>query len=509
MNRIFINSQSYELINEYPTMAPSTEKIDLIYEDESNESIYDILSNNKTLVKELITIFYDTSKWFNVILISLITLFGLYGNLVSIQIFLSKAYTNVRPLKYYLIILSTSDLFVLVFHYIDFTFRSWVNLLGIYSTKFNFVDKSSLCCKIIPYFRNVFRTISVYALLIMTLQRFILLYFPLVRSKLNSVNFNKKLIMVLIIFGLALNLNNLLMNKLVKHEKNGQLYCNFDQKYTELHFFTDLLFVFLTILIPSIIVLVFSVILLEKIKTNASKNDLFFNFCTSCTTKLHGTNHVGSSLNLSDGNNKILNQKTEEILLETSFKKSSSSLKNIPYPNIFSSKSITIDKTKSESCLDKSLNEFKKAKSQACSHQNITLDQRLPKMTGTRQNGKIENRFEFDKKSGHSIRTTYILVLLSKWFILLHLPYFICWCVFHVHMNQIYVAQNSDLAVFVNEQDNRLDVISKTMLLKAFVNIFEILFLFNYSINFLLYLINGPVFRKRFKEVVCGYWKKN
>ncbi|RMZ97185.1 neuropeptide receptor A18 [Brachionus plicatilis] len=161
------------------------------------------------------TNFYELSKWLNVILITLITAIGIYGNLVSIYIFTKTKSTNRgKNFTFYFLLLSLSDLSVLVFHYIDFTFRSWINLTHSYSSKFNFVDK----------------TISVYILLAMTIQRFIFFYLPLKRSIVSSMKTNRIIISTLVIFSLILNSGNLITNTLTKHETNGEYYCNINPK---------------------------------------------------------------------------------------------------------------------------------------------------------------------------------------------------------------------------------------------------------------------------------------
>lgn len=241
----------------------------------SNSSSVKIIRNFDNLMFE----FYNASKWMNVIFISMITVLGVYGNFMSLNVFLHKSYRNVKALRYYLIILSISDMFVLVLHYVDFTFRSWVNLIGAYSSKFNFVDKCLLCCKLIPYFRNVFRTISVYILLMMTFQRFMVLFFPLNRAKWLSVKFNKKLIYGLIISSLIFNINNIFLNSLIVHELNGEIYCSIHKDYLTYQFVIDILFVVLTILVPTVLVLTLSFILLSKINHNSSMCRSYFCFC--------------------------------------------------------------------------------------------------------------------------------------------------------------------------------------------------------------------------------------
>lgn len=227
------------------------------------ESAPDIISNH-------VYTFYTISKWLNVILITAITALGIYGNTMSLRLFLRKFLNKKtqQKLTIYFLLLSFSDLLVLALHYVDFTFRAWINLLGEHSSEFNFVDKCLLCCKLVPYLRNVFRTVSVYTLLILTIQRFIVLYFPLVRAKFLSLRFNESLIIGLVLFALSLSMGNIFMNALVPHKETKIVYCTVDPVFVDLQFGVDLFFVVLTIIFPTLFIFIFSVILFLEIKRN-------------------------------------------------------------------------------------------------------------------------------------------------------------------------------------------------------------------------------------------------
>lgn len=215
--------------------------------------------------------FYILSKWLNVILITVITVTGLYGNTMSLRLFLRKFLNKKtqQKLTIYFLLLSLSDMLVLALHYVDFTFRSWVNLLDAHSSsEFNFVDKCLLCCKLLPYLRNVFRTVSVYTLLILTVQRFIVLYFPLVRSKFLSLRFNESLIVGLVMFALCLSMGNLFMNDLVPHKETQQNFCSVDERFVHVQFAVDVVFVSLTIIFPTLFIFIFSIILFLEIRRN-------------------------------------------------------------------------------------------------------------------------------------------------------------------------------------------------------------------------------------------------
>ena len=220
--------------------------------------------------------FYGVSKWLNVILITIIEILGIYGNIISIVIFFSKLYNksnSMKSLKVYLITLSFSDLFVLVFHYIDFTFRSWVNLTDTHkNARFNFVDKFTIFCKLIPYLRNVFRSISVYILILMALQRLIILYFPLNRAKWSSPKFNNTLVSVLITLAFLLNTSTMVMNTLLEHKDHDQAtYCSVEPSLHHIQFKLEILFTLFTIFIPCCIILALSIILYNKINPNKIK----------------------------------------------------------------------------------------------------------------------------------------------------------------------------------------------------------------------------------------------
>ena len=493
-------------------------------------------------------LFYTFSKWFNLILTTILTIFGIFGNLISTKIFFGKHYKSI-PIKPYLIMLSLSDLFVLITHYIDFSLRAWVNLFGIYSSKFNFVDKCWSCCKLVSYSRNVFRTMSVYALLLMTFQRFIILYFPLIRAKWCSIKFNKRLIIIICIIAILFNFPSLFIVDLVKHSGNGETFCNVKDDYLYFQFYIELLFVIFTILIPIIIIIILSVVLLYKIKSSISL--CRFSICICNDIKLKESAKK-TNLNLSyfgKLNSSSLNSdslKNDGLINKDNFKelrfksvslkiyfndkkgchlKSSNTINTImPKPKISILK--TVKKVKSHSLAYNTsilkCNNLNSIKLDCASNQTLQN-----KQTNQRNGKDLDLK---KKNGGHSIRTTYVLVLISKWFVLLHLPYFICWVIFRISMSQQYelfkTIQNEQYSNYSSNDtlndtfssseiiysDYTNEIITKTKiktnLIRGFLNIFEVLFLLNYSIHFLLYIVNGPLFRKRFCKKMLNFLRR-
>ncbi len=170
--------------------------------------------------------FYKISKHINFYAITVVTIFGTIGNLLSIWLINTIASFARVSLKTNLLLLAISDIFVLVTHYIDFTLRSWINLQGMYDSQINIIDKSWFLCKMVYYLRNVFRMTSAYIIILMTWERFVVLYMPLKRAKWCSLRVNKFLVISLTGLAFLLNSPILVIVDLVRHPNNGNCYCD-------------------------------------------------------------------------------------------------------------------------------------------------------------------------------------------------------------------------------------------------------------------------------------------
>jgi hypothetical protein len=373
--------------------------------------------------------FYTISKFINVYAITVITILGLLGNLLSIHVFCSKQYKRI-PLKIYLLSLSISDIVVLITHYTDFTFRAWINLHGVFDSNINFVDKSWIFCKLVSYLRNVFRTSSAYIMLLMTWERFIALYFPMKKTKLCSFRINKILIRILIIISLTLNSPILYLADIVKDPNSDYNMCEIKETFKTVYFYLNVSFVMFTILIPIILVGIFTFILLYKITEYVS----LARFC--CTFERGNLNYEKM-------------QKIDKI-------------------GVIVKASATSPKVYHE-----------------CHKKHVSNSQNKP---------------------NYSLRTTYMLIILSKWFIILHVPYFICWLLINIDEfnNKVSNSTSYDFTFtsYTLNVEHHLKSETRKCILRAFHNISEVIYIANYAINFLLYSINGKLFRKRYKDLL-------
>ncbi|RNA12519.1 G-coupled receptor -like protein [Brachionus plicatilis] len=371
---------------------------DLILSKLDNITLTDDMLDNTNLDK-WVEKFYILSKWLNAFIITIITLFGLYGNTMSLLIFFSHSFSkqSFKILRMYLIFLSTSDLFVLIFHYIDFTFLSWTNLIKSRNFSLNLVNQSRAFCKLVPFLRNVFRTTSVYSLIFLSIQRTVSLYFPMIKSRWSNLRFNKILIWLIFALSILLNLNNLVLNDLVSHYKTNQIFCSINRNFLSYQFLFDFKYIIFTILVPIFIIIGISIVLYRKIRFSL-KNAL---------------------------------KKTESFSVSMSGR---------------SSRSMSLNQIRFGS--KKSRNDF------------AYFGNRINKI--------------------RSVRAAYLIVILSKWFVFLHLPYAIIWSILHFHLKEesirlnfkiflgrkYQVLENGIMSIFLNIHGGFLE--------KSVVNMFKI-----------------------------------
>jgi hypothetical protein len=452
-------------------------------------------------------LFYNFSKYFNVITNTLITLFGLFGNTMSICIFRSENYRK-NSVQASLILLSFADLFVLLLQYLDFTFRQWINLFGFYSSSFNFVDKSVFFCKLIPYLKNVFKTISIYTLILITLERIVILYFPFKRSK--WLKHSKRSNFYLFWSALVFNSYVLLFNTLEQHSVNRQLYCTIRKNFLAIYFYVDIIFVGFTIMIPSIIILILSIFLVRKVSSNYPSWTDFYKASSKSNNSRKKSKYHATSVFSSESTNffKVSNGFKMRKMLRLP-----STSRSLKPNNIINIESVAKKADEQENVDIKQINTYKSS-----------ID-RISQI-----------------KTKHSIKTTCLLILLSKWFVILHLPYFISWVIYHVQLRTLKHESTKNVSLFLgnvikhgfsNLSSLSLFELNKTnmntqsyqiaqkdymptsigdrdlKLIRSFLNVFEALMLFNYSINFILYIFNGSKFRNEFifffKQTRCSF----
>jgi hypothetical protein len=301
---------------------------------------------------------------------------------------------------------------------------------------------------------------------------------------------------------LLLNSYVLFFNTLKRHTVNHQLYCTIRKDFLAIYFYIDIIFVVFTIMIPSIIIFFMSIFLVRKVSSNYP----------SCTKVYKST----------DLRRKSKNQYATSAFSSesTNFSKASNRLKM--------RKMFRLSSTSRSSKSNKMMNIYTTANKAIGENEQINT-----------------YKLSIDRisqiKTKHSVKTACLLILLSKWFVILHLPYFVCWLIYHMQLKTVEsesmanfsfllsnlryslsnmsskssiqfnktftntqsykIAQKYELFTSIDNRDFKL--------IRSFLNIFEAFMLFNYSINFILYFFNGSKFRNEFififKRTRCSF----
>jgi hypothetical protein len=129
---------------------------------------------------------------------------------------------------------------------------------------------------------------------------------------------------------------------------------------------------------------------------------------------------------------------------------------------------------------------------------NNLTSQRLIQSQKSQASFKSRTKFNNSCRIGKgdkNAKLTRMLVAISLSFVLFHLPYFICWCVF--------------VNFRLNNQMRPLpkDVLDQMIQLYKYLRLSEILNLFNYSITGLLYFATGKIYRQHLYSILNTIYK--
>lgn len=209
------------------------------------------------------------------ILLIFLSLFGILGNLIISIIFLRKRYR--RDSSYiYMICLAVNDNLFLLIHLSEDFFQSFelfvdetINLVPI----LNIVNKSDLACRLVNYFRNVFRFNSSYLIVALIAQRFAVINKPFPAQAQKKTAFN--IVLLIVFISLISNIWVLFLFQLYLDELNGD-FCDIKNNLEVEYFQGNIVFISLSMLIPIAISLTLnSIIVYKKIENNRKKKKKF------------------------------------------------------------------------------------------------------------------------------------------------------------------------------------------------------------------------------------------
>jgi hypothetical protein len=227
--------------------------------------------------------FLDYSRKFNILATVFIVLFGLTGNILSIIVFIQKKYTLKAP-GIFLLFLAISDSLFLITHFFEDTMRTYFdvyfsndideqtfNITQICTIEIqpldcdnktykifkmiNIIDQSDLACKLTSFARYTFRLTSASILTAFTIQRAIVIYFPLINRIIDTTNSSWKTLVGILAFSFITCSFIPFLFKL-NTASNGQSYCDTNKNYPTLYFWVTIIYVFLSMIIPIITIFI-------------------------------------------------------------------------------------------------------------------------------------------------------------------------------------------------------------------------------------------------------------
>jgi hypothetical protein len=392
--------------------------------------------------------FYTISKWLNVILLTIIAFVGVYGNLMSIVIFSKKSFSknSTRALKVNLILQSTIDLFILLLHYVQYTLQQWSHLL-IPIEAINLVDKSLILCKLVPFTRSTLKTMSMYILINILLQRLVLFYRPRFNFDYFSFKFNLKLFAALLFFSLLVSAHFLFLNEPAYLDNHWV--CDSNKQLVNFHFKIIILECALRVLLPFVAVLTLGAVLSRKLK--------------------YLKNLIGEEIMP-----RAANRPPEEESSFIEIQKYNNYLNslNAQYPHI------------PMVC-------HQAGNRDAAASNSVVENDRLLIELSARVSRVFERSeasdFHLIQNLVQSLKLSYIVAVISKWCIVLYLPFLLLWLLSKLM---------DDYSLFDQTTHHKW-----RLLVRGMLNLFEIPYIFHYAVKFFIYLYHGESFRKRHKKL--------
>ncbi|CAF1544664.1 unnamed protein product [Didymodactylos carnosus] len=148
--------------------------------------------------------FADISHQISIYLTFFLTFFGIIGNILAILIFYSPKFRK-QSSHLYLLTLAVSDLCFLIINLFEDTFRNHNDL---YNSNIDFLDRSTtLICILVQYIRNISRLTSSWIVVLFTIERLIVVFYPLKRQLICRRKIARYELFGLVIIGLLLNIN--------------------------------------------------------------------------------------------------------------------------------------------------------------------------------------------------------------------------------------------------------------------------------------------------------------
>lgn len=184
-------------------------KFSVFFSDKMSAEHVDLISNHSNMNSNITnrdsssTLVY-IERYMSIYGPFILTTLGVIGNILSILIFLSPRYRR-QSSHFYLLSLALSDLCFLIINLIEDTFRNHNDL---YKSRINILDRSStLVCIFVQYARNTTRLLSSWIVVSFTIERLLVVFYPLKRAIICRRKIARLVVFILFILSLLSNIN--------------------------------------------------------------------------------------------------------------------------------------------------------------------------------------------------------------------------------------------------------------------------------------------------------------
>jgi hypothetical protein len=247
---------------------------------------------------------YETTRHWNVVLVTIICFIGVFVNAIAFYIFCSKKLRS-NSVNIYLMFLVASDGLFLCIHFSEDTLRTLNDMIngnpiGITSDSENnpvppaiegiisyliISDLTTWTCRIVQYIRYVLRFYSAYIVVLFTLLRSIAVHSPFWLMRFNSTQLTYRILINLLIVSLVINIWVPFLFVLRSSDTPGNMYCDVDEKTSEIYFSLTIGYIIIIMFVPFILIFTSNVIIVislykarnkrgSLLSTNLDRKDL-------------------------------------------------------------------------------------------------------------------------------------------------------------------------------------------------------------------------------------------
>jgi len=234
----------------------------------------DYINSNKLLEK---------STRYNLIITFIVLILGLIGNYLIVFVFTQKK-NRVNSSHIFLLCLALNDNLFLKVHLFENVLRTYQNFYSISTSNsefmysfnqfirlINIIERNEIACRLVNYLRYVLRLISALIIVAFTLQRLIIVSYPLM-TKFKSKNFAWQAVGAIIIVSLVINFWIPFLFEVHTDLENS--YCGIKVEWKSEYLTITFVYMAFTMLLPIIIIFTANLITICKtVKSDLHRNN--------------------------------------------------------------------------------------------------------------------------------------------------------------------------------------------------------------------------------------------